>query len=420
MKKLPYIVSDIHPMFSSSIKKSLLVGASLSLVQLATAQNVVEADSIVVENGMFFGDGDDDPALSKDPASKDFHLDLAADGSFSMFRGVDPLPTFKAGEGNSADVVAGKWYRIAEVTTGRRANAVFNLRDTTSSAHNNITFRTGMSFNTKSLMNFTLLSNSRYRFPVFSEVRYLSTGTYGVFYLEVKIIRDAAVSYSIMENLGDKGFQPIDWVETPSIPDGYTETNYELDKLFVAAGETPVLSVDRTEGVAINGGLTVDGVEVLTANSYLANGRGSFAPNANGGATTANGQYSTALGLFNHADGYASLVSGHANNATGFYSTAIGNGTRANGFASTVMGQSNEGFSTGSPGSWVGDNLNSVFEVGIGTGNLDRKNALTIMQDGTIELGKDQNNEIPLRINSDGSVILNKAQGDISMGIYGQ
>jgi len=93
MKKLPYIVSDIHPMFSSSIiKKSLLVGASLSLVQLATAQNVVEADSIVVENGMFFGDGDDDPALSKDPASKDFHLDLAADGVFSMFRGTDPLP----------------------------------------------------------------------------------------------------------------------------------------------------------------------------------------------------------------------------------------------------------------------------------------------------------------------------------------
>ena len=129
MKKLPYIVSDIHPMFSSSIKKSLLVGASLSLVQLATAQNVVEADSIVVENGMFFGDGDDDPALSKDPASKDFHLDLAADGVFSMFRGTDPLPTFKAGEGNSANVVADKWYRIAKVSgraSGLRASAVFN------------------------------------------------------------------------------------------------------------------------------------------------------------------------------------------------------------------------------------------------------------------------------------------------------
>ena len=42
------------------------------------------------------------------------------------------------------------------------------------------------------------------------------------------------------------------------------------------------------------------------------------------------------------------------------------------------------------------------------------------MQDGTIELGKDQNNEIPLKVNSDGSVILNKAQGDISMGSYGE
>jgi len=494
MKKLPYIVSDIHPMFSSSIiKKSLLVGASLSLVQLATAQNVVEADSIVVENGMFFGDGDDDPALSKDPASKDFNLDLAADGVFSMFRGTDPLPTFKAGEGNSANVVAGKWYRIAKGSIGSlRTNALFNLRDTTSSSHNNITFRTGMSYNRRSLMNFTLLSSSRYNLPVFSEVRYLSAGIHDEFYLEVKIVRNAAVSYSIMENLGNSGFEPIDWVETTSIPAGYTETNYELDKLFVVAGETPVLSVDRTEGVAINGDLELNGSSVVTEDSLqhglsfganslevtedfggefnlslgeasasgssiaigeytsaennslglgfgagasgssIAIGKYTSAANnsiALGFASTADGEYSSALGHGTLADADAATSLGEFTWARAPLSLAAGNSTFTNGYASAVFGQYNEGdhnTDTNRFNEWIGDDKNPVFEIGIGLAPNDRKNAMTIMQDGTIELGKDQNNEIPLKVNSDGSVILNgdvilnKVQGDIPMGIYGQ
>ena len=89
------------------------------------------------------------------------------------------------------------------------------------------------------------------------------------------------------------------------------------------------------------------------------------------------------------------------------------------------MGQySVDRVSTAGTASWQGDGLNAVFAVGIGEGNNDRKNAVTVMQDGTIELGNDQNNEVPLRVNSDGSVVLNgsvllnKAQGDISMGIY--
>ena len=239
------------------VKKLLFAGVTVSLCSLATADPTIAAD------GINFGTANDDPLLRKDPdGSKELHLDVAENGAFSIFSGLEMRPSFKAGQGHSASVTAGRWYRIAKSNNGANlgANALFNLRDMSSNAFNNITFRTGMAFGEKTKMSLTLLSNSAYNSPVFEEVRYLSSGDSNEFYLEVKITRDADVSYSIMDNLAKDGWQPVDWVETTEIPAGYTSTSYFLNKLFVAAGETPVLSVDRTEGVAIEGGLTVGGV----------------------------------------------------------------------------------------------------------------------------------------------------------------
>ena len=72
---------------------------------------------------------------------------------------------------------------------------------------------------------------------------------------------------------------------------------------------------------------------------------------------------------------------------------------------------------------WVDLGENAIFEVGIGSSANDRKNALTVMKDGSVEIGKatadGDGTAVPLMVNSDGTVVLSKEQGDISMGIYG-
>lgn len=545
-------VTKITPSNSASFfTKTLLLGVSLSLCNLASADPTIAAD------GVNFGNADDDPLLRKgDGVSKDLELDMATGGAFSIYSGLDANATFRAGEGNEGTVIAGKWYRIAKSNDSgnQRTNALFSLRDITSGAHNNVTFRTGMSYGAKTKMSLTLLSNSAYNLPVFDEVRYLSSGIFDEFYLEVKIAKSAVVSYSIMENLAKGGWQPVDWVETTSIPAGYTDTKYDLKKLFIVAGETSILSVDRDTGVAIDGGLTVDGSSVLTAASspyslvhngsqtaFLSEGSyvggsatqipaegagtrmmwypekaafrvgrvtgdqwdesnvGAFSTatgldniasawnsTANGHLNIASDNYAvavgkenvasgwnstargwlnvssgtyalatgkeniasegyaiasgqeniasawnaTARGYLNEASGNYAVASGRENVASGWSATARGYNNHMSQYVGTAFGRFNEDRNNGNEAAetaWQGDNLHSIFEIGIGSDDANRENAMTIMQDGTIELGKDANtNEIPLKISSDGSVtlngavILNKVQGDISMGIYGQ
>jgi hypothetical protein len=505
----------------------------LSALTLLVLSNIAVSQTtpLVAEDGVAFGTGNEDPLLRKGTTNtKDLQLDVGAGGVFSMFSGLDVLPTFKAGEGNSATVTTGKWYRIAKSNTsanGLRTNALFSLRDSITGGYNsNITFRTGMSDGDKGNMSFTLLSNSSFTNPVFSEVRYLSATNTDEHYLEVKVVASGAVSYSIMENLAEGAWQPIDWVETTAIPSGYTETKYDLNNLFMVAGETSILNIDRSAGVAIDGDLTVNGSPVITADSLstqfsgplafgdaIALGGGSFAggsfsqaigvnsiafgewntaygknstafgiataaygensttfgfdtsafsdnSSAFGYSTVAGGVNSAAFGEFTIANGNNSLASGYGSIANGNNSSAFGyaNETHGNNSAafgsesytfaensfsfgeSTIMSQiagfaigrynEDKGVYTwgyGMINQWTGDNETSVFEIGIGADSANRKNAMTVMQDGTIELGKDAvTNEIPLKVNSDssvifsGDVILEKAQGDISMGIFGQ
>ena len=243
--------------------------AYASTFMALTSLTLAEDSALLAENGIEFGTENDEPLLRKGEAnSKDLELDLGDGGAFSIFPSLDGEPSFRAGEGNSSSVSAGKWYRIAQCADVKnlRASALFNLRDITSNAHSNVTFRTGMSFGKRSLMSMTLLSNLSFKDPVFGEIRYLSNGTFDEFYLEVKIVKNADVSYAIMENIANGGWEPVDWVETSSIPDGYIETNYELnDKLFMVAGESSVLNVNRTTGVQINGNFLVNGSPVMTS-----------------------------------------------------------------------------------------------------------------------------------------------------------
>jgi hypothetical protein len=143
---------------------------------------------------------------------------------------------------------------------------------------------------------------------------------------------------------------------------------------------------------------------------------------ANGDASTAMGeseswgQYSVAMGYSIANGAYSTAMS--RSKADGDYSVSTGIDTTAAAYASMSIGRFNEARGT-STSAWQDDDLNAVLEVGIGQNSNNRKNAFTVLQDGTVEVGKDATDgSVPLQVKSDGSVVLAKPQGDISMGNY--
>ncbi len=132
-------------------------------------------------------------------------------------------------------------------------------------------------------------------------------------------------------------------------------------------------------------------------------------------------QESFLVGAGSSAPGNESTALGEAT-THGKHSTAVGQGV-AQSYGSLAIGY-NEGrhdtADTTGRTEWKGDGKHSVFEVGVGT-SADRRNGFTVLQDGTVEVGKKQTDStIPLKINADGTVVLSKAQGDVSMGSYGE
>ena len=185
--------------------------------------------------------------------------------------------------------------------------------------------------------------------------------------------------------------------------------SFAMGHYSVATGENST-AVGSSQALGRNS--TALGRAYATGNSSTAMGLRSraseYASTAMGGYTTASGDYSTAMG-------------GHTT-ASGEYSTAMGRETSASGYASLAIGQYNESRSTVTgQTAWTEIDQNSVLEVGIGTESNPNRNALTVMKDGSVEIGKDAADDtVPLHVKADGSVVLAKAQGDISMGIYGQ
>lgn len=103
---------------------------------------------------------------------------------------------------------------------------------------------------------------------------------------------------------------------------------------------------------------------------------------AMGGETEASGPASTAMGTHTEASGWASTALGLFTKASGRASTSTGQRTIAESLASMALGRYNLG--GGSPTAWI--ETDPLFEVGIGTNNLNRKNALTILKNGFLGL----------------------------------
>ncbi|WP_426292180.1 tail fiber domain-containing protein [Dyadobacter endophyticus] len=117
------------------------------------------------------------------------------------------------------------------------------------------------------------------------------------------------------------------------------------------------------------------------------------------------GAFSAAFGSDNAAKGLASLASGVGSSAIGDFSTGIGYNSFATGYAATSFGigtQSNHRGSFivgvynlphGSGGSAVAALDDAIFQVGNGTGDNDKANAISVLRNGNtgIKLG----NEFP-------------------------
>lgn len=438
----------------------------------ATMQTAVAQTPVDASDGVNFGTGTDDPKLKKGDNNTDLELGVKDGSGLVIYPSSNTYPTFLAGEGHQETVSEYRWYRIAQSGTqaqGMRANALFTLRDDISGGgHSTVVFRAGVSYGDQSRMNVNLLSHSYYGLPAFTKIRILEKGVYDVFYLEVWTNRPGPVRYSIADNLSTSGWLPVDWVETTSIPTGYTIREYDINKAFTVGSYKNILSISHGGTIDIDGSLNLLSSPVLTqatAPSLLA---GQYVPRSTNNAGSADsflmeGTFGASgaipkegagtrmmwypeksafrVGTVSNTDwddvniGLASIAMGDNTKASGQNSVSLGGWSQALGSNSTALGAGHAyacgslatgyntpRFTSSGRTAWQGDDLNSAFEVGIGANESNRKNGFTVLQDGSVEVGKAtaSDDSVPLHVKANGDVTLSKAQGDISMGVFGQ
>ena len=109
----------------------------------------------------------------------------------------------------------------------------------------------------------------------------------------------------------------------------------------------------------------------------------------------AEGDQTQATASSSHSEGYGTRASGYASHAEGGSTVASGNFTHAGGehtkatnYAEQAIGYYNKSTYVENKGQWKGDSESTLFSVGNGTSESDRKNALEIKQDGTVLVQK--------------------------------
>jgi hypothetical protein len=126
--------------------------------------------------------------------------------------------------------------------------------------------------------------------------------------------------------------------------------------------------------------------------------------------TTANGYASTSMGSLTVANGWNSTGMGAGTRASGYASTSMGLYTRAKSDYSLVVGLYNDSTAT-----------NRLFEIGNGTADNARSNAMTVLLNGNVGVGTTTPTR-PLSFPpSLGEKILlyPGAAGEVGIGVYG-
>jgi len=200
----------------------------------------------------------------------------------------------------------------------------------------------------------------------------------------------------------------------------YSGTNdqpYGATGLYsLAAGSGTIAS--GSSSVA-TGQLTVASGDFSTALGRTSVASGNFST-AMGQTALATGGSSTAMGFITTASGSSSTAMGNRTTAEGRNATAMGTQTTATSYGSVAMGRYNVG--GGDPNNWVG--INTLLEVGNGSSNSDRNNALTIYKSGLHAINSsvsgliiDSNsNGLIINPGSDGLII---NSGDVGITIDG-
>lgn len=193
---------------------------------------------------------------------------------------------------------------------------------------------------------------------------------------------------------------------SPPISGAGTRMMWYTDKAAFRAGNVNQNQWDKDSignySFAAGAGAQAKGISSIALGNFSkANGDYSFASGnavtaagnfsiAMGNFATANGTSATAIGYNTEAYGDNSLAMGYISKARGNLSTAMGNQTIASGVTSTSMGtftiaKSDYSFVAGRFNDTT--NTNRIFEIGNGTANNARNNALTILSNGNTGLG---------------------------------
>ena len=173
------------------------------------------------------------------------------------------------------------------------------------------------------------------------------------------------------------------------------------------------------------GSLTVGRYSTATGSFSAAMGYFSYSTGfssvAMGIDVEANGLFSVAMGDSTYASGASSVAMGRSNDAHGNSSVAMGLDLKAYGRSTIVVGEYNESYLADSSDNPISDNEDGhLFVVGNGSSFSSRSNAMVVYHDGAVDVGKNgADDTVPLQVTSDGSVVLARAQGDISMGAFG-
>lgn len=105
---------------------------------------------------------------------------------------------------------------------------------------------------------------------------------------------------------------------------------------------------------------------------------------AEGDQTQATASSSHSEGFGTRASGYASHAEGGSTVASGNFTHAGGEHTKATNYAEQAIGYYNKSTHVDNNGQWKGDSESTLFSIGNGTSERDRKNALEVKQDGTV------------------------------------
>jgi autotransporter adhesin len=142
---------------------------------------------------------------------------------------------------------------------------------------------------------------------------------------------------------------------------------------------------------------------IASGNYSIAVGKGTSASGSSSTAmglvVSASGENSIAMGSYLSASGDNSIAMGEGTSASGHYSTAMGSSTSASGYLSTAMGLNNKSKSffglvigayndsanAASSGNF--NPLNRIFQIGNGTADNLRSNAMTVLQNGNVGIG---------------------------------